>query len=343
MPWRLFHETPAGQPPFGVAKKYDARMRTPIRLSASLLALGLWAAPAFADVPATVELPLGTTQQIDVGPVTRFAAEDPDLVQAKLEGGKLTLTAQGTGNTRVRLWTDKGVKSISVHVEGLNPPPSEKPADAPEKPMGNDPLSGDPGPALPPVSPELAAIEQLIIAGKCEQAEPKLRAMLKKKGADPVAHIDLATCLTTSKHEKEATAELNAYLKIDPSGPRATLANQMLQMLQMMAGDTQAKPDGKPDATPDIPPAAAPGGAAKQADELLNQGDVSGAEALLRSELKKNAKDADLHRLLGDCMVAQGNVDEARKEMKRALELDPKGPHALQLKNALDGLGDETK
>ena len=113
----------------------------------------------------------------------------------------------------------------------------------------------------------------------------------------------------------------------------------MLMMLQMVAGDGNEKPAAAPEAPAEKPAS----GAAKQADDLLDKGDVAGAEALLRAELKKSGKDAELHRLLGECMVAQGNVDEARKEMKRALELDPKGPHSLQVKNALDGLGDDSK
>jgi tetratricopeptide (TPR) repeat protein len=68
--------------------------------------------------------------------------------------------------------------------------------------------------------------------------------------------------------------------------------------------------------------------AGPQADELVNQGRLAEAEALLRKGLRADPECFDLSDRLADVLLAQGRRGQALEEQRRTLACNPRTPEA---------------
>ena len=66
------------------------------------------------------------------------------------------------------------------------------------------------------------------------------------------------------------------------------------------------------------------------------QGDFDNAERMAREATQLDPAVVDAHVLLGQVYVAQKNNPAARKELEKALALDPSNPKAMQVLQSLE-------
>lgn len=78
----------------------------------------------------------------------------------------------------------------------------------------------------------------------------------------------------------------------------------------------------------------------EQAQALLTRGDPAGAEAVLRSGLRRRPGDAEVHGMLGLALAQLGRLEQAEYMLRRAGHLDPNDPrYAGMLGGLLVALG----
>lgn len=81
------------------------------------LLLALLSVPAFASKPLQVNLPVGTSTTVEMpSAVSGVFLDDPNLVEVKRQGRKLTFVGRSSGHTEATVRTAEGELRMRIYV-----------------------------------------------------------------------------------------------------------------------------------------------------------------------------------------------------------------------------------
>ena len=165
--------------------------------------------------------------------------------------------------------------------------------------------------------------------GKKDKAEAEFRAVVAANPKDVNAKIEVVRFLASVRGSKAATAELQALLSADPGNTELLFA---LAGLHQAEGDREAADDvlrkimAKAGDTQD-------GLRAKGllAGSLLAGKDKTGAKALVKDILAKDARNEQALILRAEMEIDEGQIEDAIADLRTILRDAPSSPRALLL------------
>jgi Flp pilus assembly protein TadD len=120
-----------------------------------------------------------------------------------------------------------------------------------------------------------------------------------------------------------------------PARPRARKERATTRAVPAMAEPSPAI--AAPSAPVSAPPADDDGVSLRRAEDLMAEGQVAGACALVEEAARRAPEVARLHGFLGRCYLRIGRLDEGRASYRRYLELAPSAPDAPFVRAIVEG------
>jgi superkiller protein 3 len=190
------------------------------------------------------------------------------------------------------------------------------------------------------IDPRLAAARfNLALAyedkGRRDDAEREYLATIEQLPADPVPRINLAMMLLDVGRTEDAAVHLRAAapmvrhdvllsIAVGEGLRRARLPEEALPVLQNALQIASAPPPTEL--------------LAELALTFYAQGDLESADATMARAVHQDELDPALQYAYGSILAKRGKIGKARAHLRRAIELDPKGPYAGRARARLESL-----
>ncbi len=172
---------------------------------------------------------------------------------------------------------------------------------------------------------ELMLVRGLLSKGELDRAETELAKLTARFPNSAVVHTQMGMLLGRRNNPAEARAQFERARELDPKSLEALGGLVALDLAAKDVAGARALVDERAAADP-------------SADVLMlsartyaASGDVAGAERLLRRVIELDSENLTAYSALGQVLVAQGKLDQARTEFENLVERSPKSVAALTM------------